>query len=73
MAREMKVESLTFFEGPLSFGCCICPLDGKKCETEKKRYAMWNADNSVAMFDCFGALMRWLLWEEVENENSGEQ
>jgi hypothetical protein len=65
----MKVESLRFFDSPLSYGCCICPLDGKKCEAEKKQYAMLNADNSVAMFDCYGALMRWLLWEEVEDEN----
>jgi hypothetical protein len=66
MAQAMKVESLIFFSQPISFGCCICPLDGKRCEEEKRRYAMLNANNSVAMFDCYGALMRWLLWEDTE-------
>jgi hypothetical protein len=73
MARELKVESLTFFEEPLSYGCCVCPLDGKKCEAEKKRYAMRNDNNSTAMFDCFGALMRWLLWEDGEDEGISER
>jgi hypothetical protein len=63
MARELKVTSLTFIEKPISWGCCLCPLDGKLCEEEKAHHAMRNPDNSVAMFDCFGALMRWLFWE----------
>jgi hypothetical protein len=52
----------------MSDGCCICPLDGKKCEAEKKRYGMRNHNGSVAMFDCYGALMRWLFWEEEDGE-----
>jgi hypothetical protein len=63
MAREMKVESLTFIERPLSFGCCVCPLDGSKCEEEKSRYGK----QAAFLFDCYGALMRWLFWE-ADNE-----
>jgi hypothetical protein len=64
MARTLGVESVTFIEKPISWGCCLCPLDGKKCEDEKRWHAMRNPNNSVARFDCYGALMRWLLWEE---------
>jgi len=52
---------LTFIEKPMSWGCCLCPLDGKKCE-EEKRHAIRNPNNTVAVFDCYGALMRWLFW-----------
>jgi hypothetical protein len=46
----------------------VCPLDGKKCEEEKQRYAYFSADGNTSHFDCYGALMRWLFWNE---ENGG--
>ena len=64
MAQGLKTESLKFIEEPMSWGCCVCPLDSKKCEKEKAQHAMRNPDNSVARFDCYGALMRWLFWED---------
>jgi hypothetical protein len=60
----MKVNSLKFFNEPFSWDCSICPVKGKRCEGEIKQYARQNNDGSVARFDCYGALMRWLLWED---------
>jgi hypothetical protein len=63
LARLLDVENLTFIEKPMSWCCGLCPLDGKKCEEEKRLRAMRNPDNTVSSFDCYGALMRWLFWE----------
>ena len=64
LAKTMKVDSLKYFNKPISWDCSICPLKGEKCEDEKKSHARANNfDGSVARYDCYGALMRWLLWE----------
>jgi hypothetical protein len=46
----------------------MCPLDGKKCEEEKRHLAYFSSNGSVSHFDCYGALMRWLFWEDKEND-----
>jgi hypothetical protein len=52
---------LRFIESPAFWGCCVCPVDAQKCGVRKRR------DASRRVFDCYGALMRWLFWEDNEN------
>jgi hypothetical protein len=57
----MKTPHLQFIEAAPPFGCCVCPVDNKKCEAEKRQQASCNNH-----FDCYGALMRWLFWGDKD-------